>query len=62
MLFSYRATFEVGIGHTPFRLIYGLHLLLPIEYLLPSKLGQSLNPTHVKVLTRKITRKHVSNT
>jgi hypothetical protein len=50
MLFSYRLVFEVGIGHTPFRLIYGLHLLLPTEYLLPSKLSQSLDPTHVRVL------------
>lgn len=50
MLFSYRSTFEVGIGHTPFWLIYGLHLLLPTKYLLPSKLGQWLNPTLVKVL------------
>jgi hypothetical protein len=37
ILFSYRTTYNVGHGHTPFQLVYGLHLLLPIEYLLPSK-------------------------
>jgi len=37
ILFSYRTTFKVGIGHTPFEFVYGLHQLLPMEYLLPSK-------------------------
>jgi hypothetical protein len=39
-LFSYKTTFKVGTGHIPFQLVYGLHPLLPMEYLLPSKLRQ----------------------
>jgi hypothetical protein len=32
--------------------IYGLHPLLPIEYLLPSKLGENIDPQPIRVLTR----------
>jgi hypothetical protein len=34
--------------------VYGLHPLLPIEYLLPSKLGENGNPQLVKVLTSRL--------
>jgi hypothetical protein len=44
ILISYKPTFKVGIGHIPFQLIYGLHRLLPMEYLIPSKLGQNYDP------------------
>jgi hypothetical protein len=47
ILFSYKTTFKVRIGHTPFQFVYGLHLLLPMEYLLPSKLGQSYDLTPI---------------
>ncbi len=39
ILFSYKTTFKVGIGHIFFQLVYGLHMLLPTKYLLPSKIG-----------------------
>jgi hypothetical protein len=51
ILFSYRIVFKVGISHTPFQLVYELHPLLPIEYLLPSKLGQIHDPTLIRILT-----------
>jgi hypothetical protein len=39
---------------TSFQLVYGLHPLLAIEYLLPSKLGEHVNPTPLKVLTSQL--------
>ncbi len=38
-------------SHTPFQLVYGLHPLLPIKYLLPSRLGENVDPKLVRVLT-----------
>jgi len=54
VLFSYQITYKVGIGHTPFQLVYGLPPLLLIEYLLPSKLYEHVDPRHVKVLTNRL--------
>jgi hypothetical protein len=34
ILFTYMITLRVGIGHTPFQLVYGLHALMPTKYLL----------------------------
>jgi hypothetical protein len=31
MLFSYKITYNVAIGYTPYQLMYGLHSLMPIE-------------------------------
>jgi hypothetical protein len=42
VLFFYKTIFKVEIGHTPFQLVYGLNLLSPMKYLLPSKLGHKL--------------------
>jgi hypothetical protein len=44
ILFSYQTTYKVETGHTPFQLVYGLHPLLLIKYLLPSKLGENRDP------------------
>jgi len=54
ILFSYIIVFKIRTNHTPFQLINRLHLLLPIEYLLPSKLGQNHGPTLVRVLTNRL--------
>jgi hypothetical protein len=35
VLFSYITTYEVAIGYTPYQLVYGLHPLMPIEYIVP---------------------------
>jgi hypothetical protein len=35
MLFSYKTTYKVAIGYTPYQLVYGLHPLMPIEYIMP---------------------------
>ncbi len=51
ILSSYRIVFKVGTSHTPFQLIYELHLLLPAKYLLPFKLKHNYDPTLIRVLT-----------
>jgi hypothetical protein len=35
VLFSYKTIYKVAIGYTPYQLVYGLHHLMPIEYVLP---------------------------
>ncbi len=52
--FSYGIAFKLGISHTPFQLIYGLHLLLLMEYMLPSKPGQNYDLTLVRVLISRL--------
>jgi hypothetical protein len=56
ILFSYQTTYKVGIGHTLFQLMYGLHPLLVIEYPLPSKLGEKKNPQPLKILTSRLSK------
>ncbi len=34
ILFSYRIVYKVAIGYTPYRLVYGLHPLTTIEYVM----------------------------
>ncbi len=51
ILFFYRIAFKVGTNHLPFQLVYRLHPLLPTEYLLPSKPGQTYDLKLVRVLT-----------
>jgi hypothetical protein len=34
VLFSYRTTYKVTIGYTPYQLVYGLHPLMPTEYII----------------------------
>jgi hypothetical protein len=35
MLFSYITAYEVATSYTPYQLVYGLHSLMPIEYIVP---------------------------
>ncbi len=51
ILFSNRTAYKVGTSHTPFQLVYGLHPLLPTEYLLLCKPSDDKDPQPVKVLT-----------
>jgi hypothetical protein len=34
ILFAYKRAFKVSTSHNPFQLVYGLHALMPTEYLL----------------------------
>ena len=37
VLFSYRTTYKVATGHSPFELVYGLLPLMPTEYIVPTQ-------------------------
>jgi hypothetical protein len=54
VLFSYQTTYKVGTGHTPFKLVYGLHPLLSPKYLLPFKLSGNRDPQPLRVLTNQL--------
>jgi hypothetical protein len=54
ILFSYQITYKIGSNHTPFRLVYGLHPLLPTKYLLPFRLGENRDPQLVRVLISQL--------
>jgi hypothetical protein len=56
VLFSYQTTYKVGIGHTPFQLVYGLHPLLPTKYMLPSKLSEHIDLKLVRVLISRLSK------
>jgi hypothetical protein len=53
MLFSYRIANKVT-RYTPYQLMYGLHSLMPIEYIVPIAGGNERDNISMKVLTIKI--------
>ncbi len=54
ILFFYRITFKVAIGYTPYQLVYGLHLLIPVEYI-PLVIGNDhIKGNLVRVLTSRV--------
>jgi len=54
MLFSYKSAYKVTTWYTPYQLIYGLHPLMPIEYIVPVVGGDERDNTLVKVLINRI--------
>jgi hypothetical protein len=54
VLFSYKITYKVTKCYTPYQLVYGLHPLMPIEYIVPLASGNERDNTSVKVLINKI--------
>ncbi len=54
VLFSNQTAYKVGIGHTPFQLVYGLHPLVPTKYMLPSSPCDNRDPQLVRVLTSRL--------
>ncbi len=55
MLFSYRIINKVTTMYTSYQLVYGLHPLMPIEYIIRVVSGNERNSTLVIILTSKIT-------
>jgi hypothetical protein len=53
-LFSYRTTYKVATSYTPYQLIYGLHPLMPIEYVLLVISGDHIDAEPTIVLTTRI--------
>jgi hypothetical protein len=56
VLFSYRTTYKVATRYTPYQLVYGLHPLMPIEYIILVIGGDERDSTLVNVLTNRITK------
>ncbi len=56
MLFSYKIAYKWTIGYTPYQLVYGLHPLMPTEYIVPVVGGEQRNNTLVGVLINKVSK------
>ncbi len=56
VLFSYRITYKVMTGYTPYQLVYGLHPLMPTKYKMLVVGGNERDNTSVRVLTSRITK------
>ncbi len=54
MLFSYNTAYKVITWYTPYQLLYGLHPLMPIEYIIPIVSGNEKESTLMKVLLSRI--------
>jgi len=54
ILFSYRTSYKVTIGYTQYQLVYGLHLLMPIKYIVLVIGSDHKEWNLVKVLTSKV--------
>lgn len=55
VLFSYRTAFKMTTRYTPFQLVYGLHPLMPTEFLVPTKrTNLDIEYTSTRVLTARI--------
>jgi hypothetical protein len=50
MLISYIIAYKVAIGYTPYQLVYGLHPLMPIEYIVPVVGGDEKDSSLLRVL------------
>ncbi len=56
ILFSYKITYKVAIGYTPYQLVYELHPLMPIEYILPVINSDHRKGNLMKVLTSRVSK------
>jgi hypothetical protein len=54
VLFSYGTAYKVATRYTPYQLMYGLHPLMPIEYIMPIANGNERDNTSMKVLISRI--------
>jgi len=56
ILFSYKTTYKVTTGYTPYQLVYGLHPLMLIEYIVPVVGGKQRDNILVRVLTSRVSK------
>jgi len=54
VLFSYIIAYKVAIGYTPYQLVYGLHPLMPIVYIVLVAGGNQRHSSAVKVVISKV--------
>jgi hypothetical protein len=50
MLFSYKIAYKIATRYTPYQLVYGLHPLMPIEYIVLIAGGNERDGTLVRTL------------
>jgi hypothetical protein len=53
MLFSYKIAYKEATWYTPYQLVYGLHPLMPTEYIILVARGDGKR-TLVRILTSRI--------
>jgi hypothetical protein len=56
ILFSYETAHKIITWYTPCQLMYGLHPLMPIKYIVPIVGGNARDNIVMRVLTSKITK------
>ncbi len=54
VLFSYIIAYKIATWYTPYQLVYGLHPLMPTEYIVPIVGGNERDNTPMRVLISKI--------
>ncbi len=54
--FSYITAYKIATRYTPYQLVYGLHSLMPIEYIVPIVSGHQRESTSTKVLTIRVSK------
>ncbi len=54
VLFSYITSYKVATEYTPYQLVYGLHPLMPTEYIILVDGGDERDSTPVTILISKI--------
>jgi len=56
VLFSYKITYKVTTRYTPYQLMYELHPLMFIEYIMPIVSGNHRDNTSMRVLINRISK------
>jgi hypothetical protein len=56
VLVSYKTTYKVVTRYTPYQLIYGLHLLMPTEYILHVIDSNDIEENLVRVLINRVSK------
>ncbi len=54
MLFSYKIIYKITIRYTLYQLVYGLHPLMPIEYIMLIVGGNQKYSSSIRVLINKV--------
>jgi hypothetical protein len=54
MLFSYKTTYKIATWYTPYQLMYGLHPLMPIQYIVLIDGGDERDNILVRILISRI--------
>ncbi len=54
VLFSYKITYKVATWYIPYQLMYGLHPLMPIGYIVPIIGGNQRNSTLMRILISRV--------